>query len=429
MVTSLTKSISFIVSAIPLVRISGDIVHSNVEKCISLLTRAHFNLRAIIADNHPTNISAYKQLRKLHGIYDSDHVISNPYCSEKTVYLQFDTVHILKNIRNNLLAAKCFDLPEFNFSSPSINLTISAGIVSWSSFHKNHEEDLRLSAPKINYPVLHPGNKKQSVPLALAIFEETSATAFRLYLPEDNATPSFSALVHTWWLIVNSKEPYHPDIRGNAFIFGDSKPEFLKAMNTWLTEWETSTRFGLSKQTLSALRQTNNVISDLSSDLLSEGYKLVLTGRMQTYCLERRFSHYRQMSGGRFLVSLNEVINSESIIKMKSLLQHELEISALTTESNQEYDEGILQEHILKLQSINYEHLVLSEKSLQVVAYISGYISHRLLKDASCSDCINLLQQDPILTEYLQNLDREGLTLPSSTLNHYVASASCVLQA
>ena len=114
---------------------------------------------------------------------------------------------------------------------------------------------------------------------------------------------------------------------------------------------------------------------------------------------------------------------------MKSLLQHELEISALTTESNQEYDEGILQEHILKPQSINYEHLVLSEKSLQVVAYISRYISDRLLKDASCSDCINLLHQDPTLTEYLQNLDRGGFTLPSSTLNHYVTSAFCVLEA
>ena len=204
---------------------------------------------------------------------------------------------------------------------------------------------------------------------------------------------------------------------------------FLKAMNTWLTKWETFTRFGLSKQTFSALMQTNNVISDLSSDLLSEGYKFVLKGRMQTDSLERRSSHYRQMSGGRFLVSLNEVINSESIIKMKSLLQHELEISALTTQSNQEYDEGILQEHILKLQSINYEHLVLSEKSLQVVAYISGYISHRLLKDGSCSDCVNLLLQDPILTEYLQNLDRGGLTLPSSTLNHYMVSAFCVLEA
>ena len=58
--------------------------------------------------------------------------------------------------------------------------------------------------------VLHPGNKKQSVPLALAIFEETTACAFRLYLPEDNTTPGFLDLIHTWWLIVNSKEPYHP---------------------------------------------------------------------------------------------------------------------------------------------------------------------------------------------------------------------------
>ena len=97
MVISL-PSYPFIVSAIPTVRISGDIVHSNVDKCISLLTRAHLNLRAIIADNHLTNISAYKQLRKLHGIHDSDHDISNTYCSEDH-FLQFDIVHILKNIR------------------------------------------------------------------------------------------------------------------------------------------------------------------------------------------------------------------------------------------------------------------------------------------------------------------------------------------
>ena len=230
-------------------------------------------------------------------------------------------------------------------------------------------------------------------------------------------------------VVNNSKEPYHPDIRGNALIFGDCKPEFLRAMNSWLTKWETSTKFGLSRQTFSALRLTNNAIADLSSDLLSEGYKFVLTGRMQTDCLERRFSHYRQMSGGRFLVSLSEVISSESIIKMKSLLQHKLEISALTIESNQEYDENLLEEQVLKLRCINYEDLVLSEKSHQVVAYISGYISHSLLKDASCLECINLLQQDPILTQYLKDLDRGGLTLPSSSLSYYVESAFCVLEA
>ena len=140
--------------------------------------------------------------------------------------LQFDTVHILKNIRNNLLAVKCFDLPEFNFSS-SINLTISAG---------------------------------------------------------------------KWETCCMGNGPHATDL-----------------YQIWLI-----------KANFPPLRQTNNVISDPSSDLLSEGYKFVLTGRMQTDCLKRRFSHYRQMSGGRFLVSLNEVINSESIIKMKSLLQHEL---------------------------------------------------------------------------------------------------------
>ena len=112
--------------------------------------------------------------------------------------------------------------------------------------------------------------KKQSVPLALAIFEETTASAFRLYLPEDYTTPSLLDLIHTCWLVVNSKEPYHPNIRGNALVFGDCRPEFLRAMNSCLTKWETSTKFGLTRQTFSAFRQTNNVIADLSSDLLSE---------------------------------------------------------------------------------------------------------------------------------------------------------------
>ena len=54
----------------------------------------------------------------------------------------------------------------------------------------------------------------------------------------------------------------------------------------WLCKWETSTKFGLSIQTFSVLRRTNNAISDISSDLLSEGFQFVLTGRIQTDALE-----------------------------------------------------------------------------------------------------------------------------------------------
>ena len=78
-------------------------------------------------------------------------------------------------------------------------------------------------------------------------------------------------------------------------------------------------KFGLSQQTFKALIHT---------ELLNERYKYVLTGRFQSDPLERRFSQYRQLSGGRFLVSLQEVLRSESIIKLKSLLKRNIDISS-----------------------------------------------------------------------------------------------------
>lgn len=56
-------------------------------------------------------------------------------------------------------------------------------------------------------------NNKQSVPLALA--EKTTA-AIRSYLVEGSTTADLLQLVHIWWLLVNSKERYHPDPIGNA---------------------------------------------------------------------------------------------------------------------------------------------------------------------------------------------------------------------
>ena len=81
MVISLTKSIPFVASAVPIIRISWNLVHSNLDKCISVLSQTDFNLCAILADNHTTNVNAFKQLRHLNGIGNNTQVIRNPYCS------------------------------------------------------------------------------------------------------------------------------------------------------------------------------------------------------------------------------------------------------------------------------------------------------------------------------------------------------------
>ena len=47
----------------------------------------------------------------------------------------------------------------------------------------------------------------------------------------------------------------------------------------------------------------------------------VLAGKFQTDDLESRFGHYRQMSGGNRLVSIQEILESKKKIKINSMLK------------------------------------------------------------------------------------------------------------
>ena len=114
----------------------------------------------------------------------------------------------------------------------------------------------------------------------------------------------------------------------------------------------------------------------MCSDLLESGYQFVLTGRLPINPLERRFSLYRRMSGGRVLVSLKEVLQSESIVKMKILLKQNLEIEDFAVIST----EGEIQQFVGELNVENFNHLQLSESARQVAVYIAGYITHKLIK-------------------------------------------------
>ena len=79
--------------------------------------------------------------------------------------------------------------------------------------------------------VLHPGNCKQNVPNALAIFVETIIAAVTSYFPEKESVAAFLTLLSTWWVLSNSKARYSTaNYLGNAAIIGDNKPSFLRVM-------------------------------------------------------------------------------------------------------------------------------------------------------------------------------------------------------
>ena len=85
-----------------------------------------------------------------------------------------DAVHLIKNVRNNLLNYKRFIFPAFEYNGFQGPISFKGGQVSWKLFHNVFEKDNLLEAnlrkaPKITHTVLHPGNCKQKVPVILAI--------------------------------------------------------------------------------------------------------------------------------------------------------------------------------------------------------------------------------------------------------------------
>ena len=94
----------------------------------------------------------------------------------------------------------------------------------------------------------------------------------------------------------------------------------VERVQTWQTERiPNCEKFMLTAQTTPALVRTLLCFASLTEDLLGERYDFVLTSRFQRNPLERRYGQNRQMSGGKFLVGLQDVTSSKKIIKIKSL--------------------------------------------------------------------------------------------------------------
>ena len=116
----------------------------------------------------------------------------------------------MKNKRNNLLNGKKFVYPAFSFDKEGITVSCPAGYITWGSLHRIYDNDSKLmanlrKAPKLTYRALHPGNKKQSVPLALAVFDDTTVAAIKSYFPDRKDMSGFLEIFNKWWIISNSK--------------------------------------------------------------------------------------------------------------------------------------------------------------------------------------------------------------------------------
>ena len=241
MINSLKDSIPFVVKAIPELQITGKWIATELDELLSSLHKCGFAVRAVVSDDHSTNVSAFRSLHDLYGSKSSPSSITHPSRDGK-IYLFYDSVHLVKNIRNNLLNARKFSFPSFSFHKFEDNIDVPEGKITWKQLHDVYDIDqlndgyLR-KAPKLSYKSLHPGDNKQNVPLALSIFDRSTAVALADYFPDSKDASEFIKLVNIRWTISNSKQRFNTNfLLGNAVIIGDHKPEFLRKLADWIEE-------------------------------------------------------------------------------------------------------------------------------------------------------------------------------------------------
>ena len=436
MIIGLARNIPYVLQSIPKQNLVGDWLRDAILKCITTLQDIGFRVKGVVCDNHSSNVSAYRKLLSEYCSNDSDLSIT---VNDEKMYLFFDTVHLMKNIRNNLLARKKFLFPPFHSDALHDPIMVEGGEVSWNLLHQVYEKDKECqanlrAAPKLTAEVLHPGNCKQSVSKALAIFESSTIAAIRMYFPECKGAADFLQLINTWWTISNSKVRFNSNNKlGNAAILNDGKPEFLRTFADLLANWQDQKipnceKFTLSPQTNAALVRTLRCHANLIEELLQEEYQFVLTARFQSDPVERRFGQYRQMSGGRFLISAKDISTSEKILKVMSLVKEGFDIdqSVKIKDHSKESEENL----VLAAEEVlgDVDSIKLNATSKAVSDYVAGYICHKKQKlyDGCCG---NLLLSDETNTAYIELLSKGGLKNPSLPLSDAVAKAFALLDA
>ena len=240
-----------------------------------------------------------------------------------------------------------------------------------------------------------------------------------MLLPEAIPTRSdlsgFLNLINIWWTVSNSKQRYTPNVLGKAIIFGDKKTDFYRIFADLIELWSASPSFKLTCQTKSALVTTLRAQADLIDELIDDGYEFVRTARFQSDPIERRFSQYRQMSGGRFLVSLREVLNSERILSCRSLIKENINFWEENIDSDAEESLDSIND-LFDERADEIMEAILDDDAREVATTISVYVAKKLIKRSSCNLCKQTLASQEIGLEndsYLKLLSGGGLFVPS----------------
>lgn len=270
------------------------------------------------------------------------------------------------------------------------------------------------------------------VKAVLGIFCDNALSALETYqsqLQIEDGTIFFVRLVSTWWKVVNVKRPTtgvrkRDPLQDPITSMDSPQVKILREFLQFLLDWKSPTLTSLSSMTMPGLRLTVTSLINVTQRLLNDtSFSYVLLGKFQSDVIESRFGEYRQLGGARYHVSVSDVFQSETKVRLKQLISRTKThgpIRIQLSEVNECADDPPFSSQVFNQDIPNdYFYFLsvsdMSKPELETVGYVAGYIQKK--NDANCIAC-GILPK--IASKHVENINRGGLTQPSFMLIQHV---------
>ena len=440
MIASIAGKYRDVIAMIPCSSLNAEKQYEIWSKLLPPLCEIGFDPVATITDGNHVNHKFFKDLVCCGTL---NLCISNP-CNQliDKMFLLFDTVHIFKCFYTNFLNKELFICPSF---------TNEHEFLQGNFGHIRQLYELELGKPikmayRLSDRVLNPASiERTNVSLADACFHQSTINALKYYanhgFPDFLQTANVLQIFKDWFNVVNVKSRYSDqrtrDVN-RAAITRENKvaSNHLSIFTSWLKKWRASKKPGLSSETFQSSIQTSEVLVNLPDYLINEkGLEYVLLGNIQSDPLERRFSWYRQSSGANYHISVLQIIQSEKIIRTRSLIEQGFDMSQIKDifENVENFDSleshaNALSEMLnFRLENIQF-HIDVNSEDQSIIYYVAGAISRSIIKKIKCEKCTELLsggkmeehsvafELADMRQEFMAQISRGGLLKPSDVV-------------
>lgn len=352
MIESLFGPMKEVVRLLPINSIDADTLRTAVIDVITFLQAKGFTVVIVSADNNRLNQKLFSLLTSGDDAMHWEWFPNPNRVNGDKVFVNFDAVHLFKNIRNNWVNLhdefKTFLYPNWQTIHDTNDKEIRQAKFSQVQSLYRAQSNLCLSTCfKLSYQAVHPaGFDRQKVYLVDQVFDPTTIGALKAM--GYNETADFEEIVRKWWEVMNQKSKHVGDRTRQEnkkpftreSIDTDERLQFLEKMTLWLDRWAKDPRTAkhrLTNDTYQALRQSTVVTPQFIRFLFDKfNPKYFLTAKMQTDQLERRFGKYRTLAGSQYKISMVQLMEVEKKLRDRRVVRWELSEEHVTEYVNVE---------------------------------------------------------------------------------------------